>query len=73
MLTPTCPQNVDGASSDAVEPTLSNICWTPYIVLPLTLFKSDSPLSGPLSLFDKSDLLFSDFKKTDEESVGKLL
>ena len=73
MLLPTCPQNVDGASLYTIKPTLSNMRWTLYTMLPSTLFRSDPPLSSPSSLFNRSDPPSSDSEKIDEESVSEFL
>ena len=73
MLPPTCPQNVDGASPDATEPTLSNMCRTPHTASPSTLFRSDPLPFGPSSSFNRSDQPPLNSEKTDKELVGEIL
>ena len=73
MLPATCPRNVDGTSSDATEPTSSNMRQALHIALPSTLFRSASLLSGPLSSFNRLDQPPPDSEKTDKEPLGKFL
>ena len=73
MLLLTYLQNVDGSSLNATETTLSNMHRTLYTILHLTSFKSDLPLSSLFNLFNRSDLIFSDSKKTDEKPVDEFL
>ncbi len=77
-------QNDDGASFDAAEPISSHTCRNPHNALPLSLFRSDRPLSG-LSNSYKSDPPHSglsnsfrsdlpiDNEKMDEEPMGEFL
>ena len=73
MLPLTYPQNVDGASFDKNEPISSNMRRTSYILLLSILFRSDLPLSGPSSLFNRLDSPPFNFEKIDKEPVGEFL
>ena len=73
MLLPIRPQNVNGVSLDATEPTSSNMHRTSHITLLSTLFKSDLLPFGSSSLFNRLDQPFFASKKADKEPVGEFL
>ena len=70
MIPPICLHNVDSASFDITEPTLSHMHQASHTA---TSFKLDSPSSGRSNLFNRSDPPLPDHKKTDEEPMGKFL
>lgn len=72
MLPSNCLRNINGISSDTAESTLSYICWTPYTMLPSTLFRLYQPLSSLPNLF-RSDSSQSDHKQTYKEPMSKFL
>ena len=73
MLPLTYPQNVDGTSPDATEPTWSNMRWIPHTTSSSTSFRSDQPPSNPLRSFNKSDPPPSDSEKTDKKPADEFL
>ena len=73
MIPPTHPRNIDSASHDAAELSLSHTCWAPHIALPSTWFRSGLPPSSHSNSFNRSDPPPPDHEKTDEKPVGQFL
>lgn len=66
-------QNVNNVSLNTAEPISSHTHWIPYIMSISTSFRLDLFFSGPLNLFNRSDLPLSDHKKIDEELISGFL